>query len=66
MVIVKARTTSGTLTILYQGSLVNIYRMLKRQTLTIKAVKNGESEQKMDVLVGAFIPKASVPTSYKN
>lgn len=32
--------------------------------LTIKAVKNGESEQKTDVFVGALIPSASVPLLY--
>jgi hypothetical protein len=28
---------------------------------TMRAVKNGESPQKTDVFVGAFIPRASVP-----
>ncbi len=37
--------------------------MMNDQTwkLTMRAVKNGESEQNTDVLVGALIPKASVP-----
>lgn len=33
----------------------------KTWKLTMRAVKNGESEQNTDVLVGALIPKASVP-----
>ena len=33
----------------------------RKEGRTIKAVKNGESPQKTEVLAGALIPRASVP-----